>query len=36
MVIQGGVRSAMQDMLNNRMTSQVGAKKVAVLSGLIA
>jgi hypothetical protein len=31
-----GVRAAVRDMLNNRMPNQVGAKKVAVLSGLIA
>lgn len=31
-----GVRAAIRDMLNNRMPNQVGAKKVAVLSGLIA
>lgn len=31
-----GVRAAVRDILNNRMPNQVGAKKVAVLSGLIA
>jgi molecular chaperone DnaK len=31
-----GVRTAIRDILNNRMPNQTGAKKVAVLSGLIA
>lgn len=31
-----GVREAVRDMLNNRMLNQSGAKKAAVLSGLIA
>lgn len=30
-----GVRAAVRDMLGNRMPNQVGAKKVAILSGLI-
>lgn len=30
-----GVRAAVRDILNNRMPNQAGAKKVAVLSGLM-